>query len=321
MDNITIPIETAIQAFLKQYALRHRPLSLTAKTMILSAFVEYSTNIPLTYIQEITPQHLQSYLLSRSKLAQKSIKATLNHNSLHTHLSALRVFFHWCYQQNWLTHNPASLVHAPKKPQHLPKAIEAERLQILFSKIPDNALEIRDLAMLELFYSSGLRLHELSQLNIEHIQLTEQEVRVINGKGGKDRLVPLGRSATQAIQTWLALRNTWQNTDSHALFLSRTGNRLTDRQIANRLQRWAKHSGSGIHLHPHLLRHSMATHILQSSQDIRAVQELLGHANINSTQIYTHLDFQSLTNAYDKAHPRATIKRDKLNNPPQEKED
>jgi len=170
---------------------------------------------------------------------------------------------------------------------------------------PDSPLEIRDLAMFELFYSSGLRLSELAALNIDDIDLSEHSLRVRYGKGGKQRDLPVGSKAVSAINKWLAYR---PGMTEDALFTSNKGNRLTQRSIQLRLDRWCIKKGIPEHVHPHMLRHSFASHLLESSQDIRAVQELLGHSNISTTQIYTHLDFQHLSEVYDKTHPRAKKK-------------
>ena len=170
---------------------------------------------------------------------------------------------------------------------------------------PDSLLEIRDLAIFELFYSSGLRLSELAALTIDDIDLSEQSLRVRKGKGGKQRDLPIGRKAVGAITKWLTYR---PETTDLALFTSNKGKGLGQRSIQLRLDRWCKKIGLPEHVHPHMLRHSFASHLLESSQDIRAVQELLGHSNISTTQIYTHLDFQHLAEVYDKTHPRAKKK-------------
>ena len=168
-------------------------------------------------------------------------------------------------------------------------------------------LAIRDAALLELFYSSGLRLAELTGLTINAIDFAQAEVRV-TGKGAKTRVVPVGRFALEALQKWLALRQTFTPSEQQTIFVNRTGRPLTPRAVQLRVGYWAKKLGLGVHVHPHMLRHSFASHLLQSSGDLRAVQEMLGHANISSTQVYTHLDYQHLAKVYDQAHPRAKKK-------------
>jgi len=165
-------------------------------------------------------------------------------------------------------------------------------------------LSLRDHAILELFYSSGLRLAELVSLNMSDIDLVAGTV-IVTGKGNKTRIVPVGSHALQAIQNWLSVRNQRLKVDSEILFITRQGHRITPRAVQYRLKEWAIKQGIDSDVHPHMLRHSFATHVLQSSGDLRAVQEMLGHANISTTQVYTHLDFQHLSKVYDQAHPRA----------------
>ncbi|MDE3208144.1 MAG: tyrosine-type recombinase/integrase, partial [Pseudomonadota bacterium] len=171
----------------------------------------------------------------------------------------------------------------------------------------EGSIEVRDRAILELFYSSGLRLSELIGIDLEHLDLKERLVTVL-GKGNKKRIVPVGRKAANAIYLWLELRALWVKTPESALFVSRSGRRLTPRSVQYRVEARAKKLGLNQHVHPHALRHSFASHLLQSCADLRAVQEMLGHASISTTQIYTHLDFQHLSRIYDEAHPRAKKK-------------
>jgi integrase/recombinase XerC len=173
----------------------------------------------------------------------------------------------------------------------------------------DGPIEIRDRAILELLYSSGLRLAELIDLDIGDVDLADQTVRV-TGKGNKDRIVPVGRHARQAIKNWLKVRGEFARGEGKAMFVSNKGSRLSARSVQSRVSHWARRQGMDTRVYPHLFRHSFATHLLESSHDLRGVQELLGHANIGTTQIYTHLDFQHLAQIYDKTHPRARRKAD-----------
>jgi len=173
----------------------------------------------------------------------------------------------------------------------------------------DDELEIRDVAMWELFYSSGLRLSELVSLEIQDLDLNAGTILVRQGKGQKSRILPVGRCACQAIEHWLTFRSHYAHVGEKALFVSKRGNRIAGRTVQLRLERWQRKLGLPEHVHPHMLRHSFASHILESSGDLRAVQELLGHANLSTTQIYTHLDFQHLATVYDQSHPRAKRRR------------
>jgi len=232
----------------------------------------------------------------------------LSGRSLGRMLSAWRGFFGWLGQRNLVTANPCDGVRPPKSPRLLPKALsvdEAAALLVLEEE-GDPALAARDVAMFELFYSSGLRLAELAALDVDALEgvLHESEVRVL-GKRSKARIVPVGAKAREALAAWAALRLQLAGNGETALFVSRRGVRLSHRAIQDRLGRHAVRAGLPRHVHPHMLRHSFASHVLQSSGDLRAVQEMLGHASIASTQVYTHLDFQHLAKVYDRAHPRA----------------
>jgi len=222
-------------------------------------------------------------------------------------LSALRQFFSYLVQQGQMKVNPATGISAPKQGKHLPKNIDAEQVQKLLSNDSKDPIDLRDRAMMELMYSSGLRLSELQGLNLNSINTRVREVRVI-GKGNKERIVPFGRYASHAIQQWLKVRPLFNPKDD-ALFVSQLGNRLTHRSIQKRMENWGIRQGLNSHLNPHKLRHSFATHMLEASSDLRAVQELLGHSNLSTTQIYTHLNFQHLAEVYDQAHPRAKRKK------------
>ena len=232
----------------------------------------------------------------------------LSGRSLARMLSAWRGFFGWLGQRNLVTANPCDGVRPPKSPKLLPKALSVDEAAALLMPEGDDdpALAARDVAIFELFYSSGLRLAELAALNVDALEgmLHEGEVRVL-GKRSKARIVPVGAKAREALVAWAGLREQLAALDETALFVSRRGARLSHRAIQDRLGRHALRAGLPFHVHPHMLRHSFASHVLQSSGDLRAVQEMLGHASIASTQVYTHLDFQHLAKVYDTAHPRA----------------
>lgn len=231
----------------------------------------------------------------------------LNNKSLALRLSVIRQFFHYLVTQDELSVNPATGISAPKQAQRLPKNIDNEQVQQLFANNSSEPIDIRDRAIMELMYSSGLRLSELQGLNLTSINTRSREVRVI-GKGNKERILPFGRYASHALLAWLKVRSLF-NPKDEALFVSQLGNRMTHRAIQKRLEVWGIKQGLTGHLHPHKLRHSFATHLLENSSDLRAVQELLGHSNLSTTQIYTHLNFQHLAQVYDDAHPRAKRKK------------
>jgi integrase/recombinase XerC len=221
-------------------------------------------------------------------------------------LSAVRGFYRYLNREGHCSHDPANGLAPPKGERRLPKTLDTDRaLQLLEGAVEDDFLAHRDQAMLELFYSSGLRLSELTSLNLEQLDLADGLVQV-HGKGSKTRVLPVGRKAREALQQWLPLR-ALSNPADGAVFVSQQGRRLGPRAIQLRVKA-AGERELGQHLHPHMLRHSFASHLLESSQDLRAVQEMLGHADIATTQIYTHLDFQHLATVYDSAHPRAKRK-------------
>ena len=231
-------------------------------------------------------------------------RAGLSGRSIARHLSATRRFYQFLLREKLASDNPALDIRAPKSGRRLPRVADVDQLNHLLDGQPDDPLEVRDLCMFELMYSSGLRLAELASLDLDTVDLRSGEVRVM-GKGGKERLLPVGRKAIAAIQAWLPYRAALANDGEAALFVSQRGERLSHRSIQARLSRWGISRGADQKLHPHLLRHSFASHMLESSGDLRAVQELLGHADIATTQVYTHLDFQHLARVYDQSHPRA----------------
>ncbi|MER2518745.1 tyrosine recombinase XerC [Candidatus Accumulibacter phosphatis] len=234
----------------------------------------------------------------------------LGGRSLGRTLSAWRGFYRWLGQRGSATHNPVDSVRPPKSPKALPKTLSPDEANRLLEVADESLLAIRDQAMFELFYSSGLRLAELAALDLSCLEdLLAGEVRVL-GKRSKLRLVPVGSKAREAVATWVDQRHRLTGSDETALFVGQRGQRLGVRMIQLRLARRGLAQGLPARVHPHMLRHSFASHVLQSSGDLRAVQEMLGHASIASTQVYTHLDFQHLAAVYDKAHPRAKRKED-----------
>lgn len=228
----------------------------------------------------------------------------LSAKSLARVLSAWRGFYQFACKRLDFPRNPCSDLRPPKSRRALPEALSPDSCAQLLDRVPDDALEIRDKAMFELFYSAGLRLAELVRLDMMLLDISSGEATV-TGKGNKTRLVPVGEKAREALAAWLAARASLAAPDEQAVFVNRHGSRLSSRQVQLRLERWAQKAGLPMHVHPHMLRHSFATHVLQSSGDLRAVQEMLGHANISTTQVYTHLDYQHLAKVYDAAHPRA----------------
>ena len=226
-------------------------------------------------------------------------------------LSAWRVFFRFLIsRERTMGDDPTAGLKAPKSPRRLPSTLTPDEAVRLVTIEGDDELAIRDRALFELAYSSGLRLSELAGLDVDGVDASRGEVRVW-GKGSKERVVPVGAPALAAIGVWLVKRQPLAARGEHALFVGARGTRLSPRSIERRLATWAKRRGLTRHVHPHMLRHSFASHVLQSSGDLRAVQEMLGHSSIASTQVYTHLDFQALAKVYDAAHPRARRKRTK----------
>ncbi len=233
----------------------------------------------------------------------------LSGKSIARMLSSWRGFFDFLVKRKGFSQNPAKGIRAPKSAKSLPQALSIEQAIKLVDIKDDDILSLRDHAVLELFYSSGLRLSELVNLNTDQIDFTEGTV-MVHGKGNKTRIVPLGSHAMSALKKWLDLRASLlkNNQAEKAVFIGKQGKRISARNIQYRLKDWSIKQGVNTAVHPHMLRHSFASHVLQSSGDLRAVQEMLGHANISTTQVYTHLDYQHLTKVYDTAHPRAKKK-------------
>ena len=254
-----------------------------------------------TAVAKITAAAVREYVSARYLAGIKA-------RSLQRELSAIRHFFDYCREQGLVKDNAASGVKAPRGEKKLPNTLTVDQIaSLLDGAAVDDPLAVRDRAMMELIYSSGLRLSELVGANLEDMDLKQGCIRVV-GKGSKERETLIGSRARTALQRWFAERVKIADPDEPAVFVGRGGRRMSARNVQLRLEQFARKRGLPQRLHPHMLRHSFASHLLQSSGDLRAVQELLGHADISTTQIYTHLDFQHLARIYDKAHPRARKK-------------
>ena len=262
------------------------------------ALLALAADIPLAKLQT---HHIRRFV------AQSHARG-LDGRSLARMLSAWRGFYRYLARDHSYTHNPCIGLRAPKSKKILPQVLSPDEAGRLMDIPGGDALAARDKAIFELFYSSGLRLSELTSLAPGDINFSDATVRV-TGKGSKTRVIPVGGHALRAVQTWLEARAPLVKAGGDALFVNRTGTRLTPRAVQYRIKRWALQLGLNSNVHPHVLRHSFASHVLQSSGDLRAVQEMLGHASISTTQVYTHLDFQYLAKVYDAAHPRAKKRR------------
>jgi integrase/recombinase XerC len=295
------PLREQLKACLARLAHTASPATLSAYRHDLEAFAEF-----LEARDIADGADLDAGLVRRFLGAERS--RGLAPRSLARRRAAVSHFGTFLVSSGRLGHNPVELVPTPRQPAHLPKPLDVDQLTRLLDTAHDGSpLALRDQAMLELFYSSGLRLAELAGLDLGN--LDSRRVRVI-GKGGKPRQVPVGRGAQRALEAWLTCRPTLAAPGETALFVGNRGQRLGHRAIQKRLTEVARRRGLPEHLHPHRLRHSFASHLLESSQDLRAVQELLGHANLSTTQVYTKLDWQHLAASYDAAHPRARRRRD-----------
>ena len=257
-------------------------------------------------LQEITAwSNVDAHIIRNFIKAQH--RQGISGRSLQRRLSAIRTLFNYLIRESTVATNPAQGIIAAKSPRTLPNVLDVDQMAKLLHMESTDPLDVRDQAIMELTYSSGLRLGELVGINLHDIDLNDATVRV-TGKGNRTRILPIGRYAKTAILKWLEVRSSFATASEAALFVSKRGRRINPRTVQKRLSKWAIIQGINTSLHPHMLRHSFATHLLESSGNLRAVQELLGHANIATTQIYTHLDFQHLAAVYDKAHPRAKKK-------------
>ena len=241
------------------------------------------------------------------QLASKGMREGMKASSIATRLSSLRSFFDFLVLRGDMTANPAKGVSAPRKQRPLPKNLDVDEVGQLLDVNEDDPLSIRDRAMMEVMYGAGLRLAELVGINLRDVLARQGEIRVI-GKGDKERKAPFSGLAKEWVDKWLKVRGELASPGESALFVSKLGTRISHRSVQKRMEEWGKKQAVASHISPHKLRHSFATHVLESSQNLRAVQELLGHENISTTQVYTHLDFQHLAQAYDQAHPRARKK-------------
>lgn len=267
----------------------------------LDRLAEWCREQGIGHWSELSQHHIRRYaaLQARRGCAPRTIAR---------HLSSIRRFFAFLIREGQQDDNPALDVRPPRNQRPLPGVMDVDQMNRLLEQAPEDPLEVRDRAMMELMYSSGLRLAELVSLDRYDIDPEGASIRV-TGKGGKTRIVPVGSAALKALADWCRIRSQWVSPDEPAVFVSRHGTRIHRRTVQARLRRWGQHHHSEQGIHPHLMRHSFASHILESSGDLRAVQELLGHADIATTQIYTHLDFQHLASVYDRAHPRARSRR------------
>lgn len=299
MSNTTS--DPLVDNFLKHLALERRlsPRTIDAYQRDLNDFRRWKQdNFDWMQIQQT---EIRSYAAQRHR-------GGLSAKTLQRRLAALRSFYGFLNRDRLNKHNPAVGVRAPKVRRKLPTTLDVDQLGQLLELPGDEPLDIRDQAIMELLYSSGLRLAELVSCDLQSLDLADAMLEV-TGKGNKTRRLPVGRKALEALQQWLKIRPQLAKADENALFVSQRGTRISPRSVQSRLKIRALQQGSAQHVHPHLMRHSFASHILESSGDLRAVQELLGHADISTTQIYTHLDFQHLAQVYDQAHPRARKKK------------
>ena len=269
----------------------------------LQFLIEHLDKEQIEKWQDVSNWHLRSHITSGYRQGKSG-------KSLQRHLSAIRTFFNFLAREGLVNANPAMGFSAPKSRSALPDTLDVDQISRLLEINANNWHSIRDRAMLELFYSSGLRLSELVGSNLNDISFGDNSIRV-RGKGNRERLLPIGSKAVTALKQWLQCRGLPPRSkvvDESALFVSERGSRIGARNVQARVRAWCRKLGIPGRVHPHTLRHSFASHLLESSRDLRAVQELLGHADIATTQIYTHLDFQHLAEVYDKAHPRAQRK-------------
>ena len=263
----------------------------------LRQFIGFTDAAGVTDCRTVDSLHVRNFAGARRR---KGISA----RSLQRSLSAIRGFYNFLQREQLVEGNPAADVRAPAAKKKLPRLLDVDEIDRLLPESPREPLKLRDIAMIEVMYSSGLRLAELVNLDINDVDLSQGQIRV-TGKGGKSRYLPLGGVARKVLRHWLNVRSDMNIENESAVFVSNRGRRLSPRAVQQRMARLGRERGLGKHVHPHMLRHSFASHLLESSGDLRAVQEMLGHADISTTQIYTHLDFQHLAQVYDRAHPRA----------------
>ncbi|MGG4608229.1 tyrosine recombinase XerC [Providencia sp. Me31A] len=294
---------THIEAFLRYLRVERRlsPVTIANYRHQLSVIVEMLSSLHIHEWQKVDVAMVRN-------IAAKSRKSGLQAASMALRLSSLRSFCDWMVLQGNLPANPAKAIQAPKAKKRLPKNMDVDEVSQLLNMDSGDPLVVRDRTMLEVMYGAGLRLSELVGLDVRHLDLNTGEVWVM-GKGSKERKIPMGKTAVSWLQRWLEMRELYEPEDDAVFISTQSGKRISNRNVQKRFEQWGIKQGVNSHINPHKLRHSFATHILESSGNLRGVQELLGHANLSTTQIYTHLDFQHLANVYDVAHPRA--KREK----------
>lgn len=296
--------EADIQAFLDylQFERRYSPHTWENYQRDLLQFSQWLTkHSDVKSLNEVTEFSVRQWI---SQMHREGLKS----RSLQRKLSSLRSYYQYQIKHKHITLNPAIDVRAPRDSKPLPKTLDLEQVTQLLNIEGDDFISVRDKAIIELFYSSGLRLAELAGLQLADIDL-EAALVTVTGKGNKTRVIPIGSKAIEALRNWLVHRALANRKQVDGLFLSRQGSTISHRNIQLRMNHWQKKQGITQSIHPHKLRHSFASHLLQSSGDLRAVQEFLGHSDISSTQVYTHLDYQHLASVYDKAHPRARGKK------------
>lgn len=300
------PGKADLEAWLRRYK-RHlaeergvSPRTVAAYGRDLDSFRHWLASESHDDPRQVTEHQVRAFVASRHRQG-------LGGRSLQRMLSSLRGFYRYLLREGAIAHNPADGVRAPRAQKRLPVTLDPDTLATLLAFPTQTPIAVRDKAMMELFYSSGLRLAELAGLTWDRLDLGNGLVTV-QGKGNKQRVVPVGRMARKALEAWRGESAVFAELDEPHVFVSNRGKPLAVRSIQARIEHWARHQGLPQHVYPHLLRHSFASHMLESSGDLRAVQELLGHADISTTQVYTHLDFQHLAEVYDKAHPRARKK-------------
>ena len=278
----------------------YSPATLEGYQRDLQGFIDYLYEQGVVDITQASIHDTRAYIANchRKGLAESSMQRLL---------SSLRGFYKHLIKNNRIGSNPASDIRAPKGAKKLPKVLDVDQVDRLLSGTQTSPLEMRDHALMELMYSSGLRLSELVNLDLIDVDLRAGQVKIV-GKGNKTRYLPIGQQAREALSTWIDLRDNIAIEGETAVFVNHRGSRLSQRAVQKRMREHAQKTALGVHVHPHMLRHSFASHLLESSGDLRSVQELLGHANISTTQVYTQLDFQHLAKVYDQAHPRARKK-------------
>ncbi len=276
---------------------RYSPATIDSYQRDLLQFIEFINAVNVTDCCDVDSLHVRNYAGSRRR---RGVSA----RSLHRSLSAIRGFYTYLQREQLVENNPVADVSGPSIEKKLPNLLDVDEINRLLNEGPQNPLKLRDYAMMELMYSSGLRLAEMVNLDVNAIDLNQAQVQVI-GKGNKMRYLPIGANACKALNRWLEARPNIVVEGELAVFVNNRGKRLSPRAVQMRMAQIGREQGLDKHVHPHMLRHSFASHLLESSGDLRAVQEMLGHADISTTQIYTHLDFQHLAQVYDKAHPRA----------------